>query len=151
MITRMHKQPRRGATIIESAMVLPVALLFLFGIVVGGMGVFRYNELAFLTREAARYASVHGKQYEEETGKTAATADDIYNDVILPKAAILRPENLTCTITWDEDNHPNRIEGTSQNVITNTVTVTLTYQWDPEIPFFNSLTMSSTSSMHMIH
>jgi Flp pilus assembly protein TadG len=54
---------RRGATLVESAIVLPVVLLLLIGLIVSGMGVFRYQELAHIARETARYASVHGGQY----------------------------------------------------------------------------------------
>ena len=51
---------RRGAAAVEFAAVAPVLILLLFGTVVGGLGIFRYHQVATLAREAARYASVRG-------------------------------------------------------------------------------------------
>ena len=82
MTPRTAGQRRRGAAIVETALVLPAAIVFILMILIGGLGVFRYNELALLAREGARYASVHGKQYEKETGNSAATAQDIYDNAI---------------------------------------------------------------------
>jgi Flp pilus assembly protein TadG len=146
---RTGRQQRRGAAAVEAALVLPAAIFFILMILVGGLGVFRYNELAFLAREGARYASVHGKEYEKETGNTAATADDVYNNAIAPKAALLDPALLTYSVTWDTDNYPNHIETDPGHPITNTVTVTLTYQWEVEIPFLRSITLTSTSTVQM--
>jgi Flp pilus assembly protein TadG len=147
----IRRRQRRGAAAVETALVLPAAVFFILMILIGGAGVFRYNELALLTREGARYASVHGKQYERETGNTAATADDVFNNAIKPKAALLNPDRLTYSVTWDTDNWPNRIEGDARTPITNTVTVTLSYQWEVEIPFVRTINLSSTSTMQMWH
>jgi len=54
---------RQGAHDVEFAVVAPATFILLLGIVVGGMGVFRYQEVAHLAREATRYASTHGGQY----------------------------------------------------------------------------------------
>ena len=54
---------RRAATVVEAAIILPVAFVLLLGLVIGGFGVFRYCEVAHLARETARFASVHGYQY----------------------------------------------------------------------------------------
>ncbi len=40
------------------------------------MGIYRYQQVASLAREGARYASVHGSQYAADTGNAAATASD---------------------------------------------------------------------------
>jgi len=71
---RLRNPSRRGASAVEAAIVYPVALFFVLGLVVGAMGVFRYQETAALAREAARYASVHGASYAQATGQSAATA-----------------------------------------------------------------------------
>jgi Flp pilus assembly protein TadG len=71
---RISHTRRRGATIMEAAIVLPVALFLIIGMMVGGMGVFRYQELAHIARETARYASVHGAQYVKNN-PSAPTVD----------------------------------------------------------------------------
>ena len=86
---RLHRQtrlPRRGASLVEFAVVGPVALLLLIGLVVMAMGVYRYQQVAALAREGSRYASVHGGMYAKETGNTAATQQDIHNNAVLAYA-----------------------------------------------------------------
>src|SRR5258708_3477681 len=67
---------RHGATLVEFAIVGPVTFMLLIGLMVAGMGIFRYQEVAHMAREASRYASVHGSQYASDTGNTAAAPDD---------------------------------------------------------------------------
>lgn len=58
---RLLRAPRlrRGQTLVEMALVLPLLLMTLFGITVLGIGVFYQQELANAAREAARYAAIH--------------------------------------------------------------------------------------------
>src|SRR6266849_3601893 len=104
----MHLKPKRrsGVTMVEFAIVGPVVFLLLLGLLIGGMGTFRYQEIASLAREASRWASVHGTQYQKDTGMPAATAQDIYNNVIAPNAVSLDRSNLTYTVTWNTGNSP---------------------------------------------
>src|SRR5438105_1064884 len=94
---------RKGATILEFAVVAPVTFLLILGLIVGGMGVFRYQEVAHLAREATRYASTHGGQYQLDglpatTGVPAVlTAADIQS-YVATKTVALDPNNLTVTI-----------------------------------------------------
>lgn len=50
---------RQGQTLVELALIMPVFLMVLLGIVVLGVGVFYNQQLANAAREGARYASVH--------------------------------------------------------------------------------------------
>jgi len=148
---RLRNPSRRGASAVEAAIVYPVALFFVLGLVVGAMGVFRYQETAALAREAARYASVHGGQYAQEMNVTAPAPADIYNNVILPMAEGLDTSQLNYSITYNTSNWPfHTTLDANNNVIPiqNTVTVTLTYQWLPEA-FLGGITLSSTSVMPM--
>ena len=78
---------RHGTTTVEFAISCPIAFFVIFAIVVGGLGVFRYQQVASAAREGrARWASVHGGDYAKDTGKPAATPADIYNNAILPAA-----------------------------------------------------------------
>ncbi len=50
----------RGQSLVEFALVLPVFLLMVFGIIDLGRVIWAYDNLANAAREGARYASVHG-------------------------------------------------------------------------------------------
>ncbi len=50
---------RRGQTLVETALVLPLFLMVLFGIIVVGLGVFYQQQLTNAAREAARFAAIH--------------------------------------------------------------------------------------------
>jgi hypothetical protein len=49
----------RGQTIVETALVLPLFLTVIFGIIIVGIGVFYQQQLTNVAREAARYAAIH--------------------------------------------------------------------------------------------
>ena len=125
---------RRGTHLLECAVVFPLVFLLLFGLLVGALGVFRYQEVASLAREGARYASVRGHEYELRTGRPAATAADVFNNAISPRAVILTPSQLSSSVTWNPDNQQG-----------STVTVKVSYQWVPEA-YLGGLTLSSTST-----
>ena len=142
-----HPAARRGATLVESAFVLSVLFFLLLAVVVGGYGVLRYQQLAMLAREGARYAAVHGGQYAQDTGNPAATADDIYKNAILPYAVNLDPANLHYSVSWDTDNMPYHLTTDYEKPVANTVTVKVTYTWLPEAYLIGPITLTSTSTM----
>jgi hypothetical protein len=127
-----------------------LALLLLIGMVVAAMGVYRYQQVAALAREGSRYASVHGGMYAKETGNPAATPQDIYNNAIAPNMAGLDPNALSYNVTWNTSNYPYHTTTVNGQLVpvTNTVSVTVTYQWMPEA-FFGGVTLSSTSVVPM--
>jgi Flp pilus assembly protein TadG len=151
MLSRAAFHRRRGTTAIEFVMSCPVVFFFIFATIVGGMGVFRYQQVAALAREGARWASVHGGQYEEETGQPAATATDIYNTAILPVAVGLDPQQLSYQVSWDKNNMPLSVITNVEKPIGNTVTVKVTYQWIPELFPMGPFTLTSTSSAQMLY
>ena len=85
---RLRREIRSGTTLVESAVVYPFVILMLFGLIIGGLGIFRYQEMSALARRAARYASVRGQQWATDTGHTAVSSTDIYNNAILPSAGV---------------------------------------------------------------
>jgi Flp pilus assembly protein TadG len=148
---RLQKVHRDATTVVEAAVVYPVLFLLILGLIVGGLGIFRYQETASLAREAARYAMVHGTQYAKDANVSAPTPTDIYNAVILPKAIALDPNQLSYTITYNTSNTPyhTTVDANGNTVpVYNTVTVTITYNWIPEF-FLGGITLTSTSSMQM--
>lgn len=147
----LKQQGRRGATMVETAITLSVACMVTLGLIVVGLGVSRYQQVASLAREGARYASVHGMQYQTETGSTAATATDIDTYIRSMAAGLDLGKLATTQVTWNTNNWPSHDDLTSNPpgaAITNTVTVKVSYQWVPEL-YIGSLTLSSTSVMPM--
>ena len=59
--TKIRK--RSGAYAIEAAFVFPIVFFLLLMIVIGSLGIFRYQECAYLARMGTRYGSVHGDNY----------------------------------------------------------------------------------------
>jgi Flp pilus assembly protein TadG len=142
---------RHAALTLESLFVLPVLFFLLLAIVVGGYGVFRYQEMALLAREGSRYASVHGGQYQQETGNPAATPQDVYNNAILPYAANLDLTKLSYSVTWNTSNVPTSATSDYEQGTGNTVTVTVSYQWFPELFVVGPFTLTSTSTVAMAY
>jgi Flp pilus assembly protein TadG len=142
---------RRGATTVEFAVACPIILFMIFATIVGSLGVFRYQQVASLAREGARWASVHGGQYEQETKQPAATAEDIFTEAMQPLAIALKPDRLSYAVTWDESNMPLSLHEDYSTPTGNTVTVTVSYQWLPELYVVGPLTLTSTSTAQMIY
>jgi Flp pilus assembly protein TadG len=149
MIPRFRVRRRTGFAATESVVVLPILMLFIIGTVVGGYGVFRYQQIAVLAREGARYASVHGGQYELDTGNAAATPQDVYNNVIAPLATSLDLSQLTYSVSWNRDNTPYTMSGEYEKPTSNTVTVTINYNWVPELYLVGPIKLTSTSTVPM--
>jgi Flp pilus assembly protein TadG len=149
MIHRSASCVRRGFTATETVFVLPALLTLIFVIAVGGYGIFRYQQISMLAREGARYASVHGGQYQQDTGNAAATAQDVYNNVISPMATSLDLTQLNYSVSWQTSNMPYTVKNNYEKPTGNTVTVTVTYKWFPEVYLVGPITLSSTSTMPM--
>jgi len=147
------RDQRRAASMVEFALVGPVTLMLLMSLIVGGIGIFRYQQVARLAREASRYASLHCYDYSYETDNAAALPSDIYTKVIAPNAASLDLSKLTYSVKGYDGqplgiNNNKTYRTTTVNgltvYMTNTVSVTINYQWVPEA-YLGGITMSSTS------
>lgn len=150
MTFRHRTGRRRGAIALENAVVLPVLSSLLLGVIVLGLGVYRYQEMAYLC-EGARWASVHGTQYASDTGNAAATDDDVYTNAIQPRMTCLDPTQFSYAVTWSTSNAPYHTTIDSNNNLVksaNTVTVAVSYNWVPEA-FLGGVTLKSTSVMPM--
>lgn len=204
---RIPSHPRNGTHVVECALVYPFIFFLILSIIVGGLGVYRYQQMAFLSREASRFLATHGANYCKEnqnssqpsspTGGTLSiaggtlpgskingtyTVDSNYviNNVIIPQATSLlnttninnggpmtvtinfnSPNNTSWPTSWDTAatsspaaNVPNQqstVNNTSA-MVTNTVSVTISYQWTPELVIWNlagPINLTSTSVMPM--
>lgn len=163
MIPRRVKRHRRpAATMVETAVVASVTLVTLFALVVGGLGVMRYQQVAALARESARAASVRGGQFRQDAGLppgTSATwSADLYSNGVLRvpsdgqidvRTLGLSPGALTYAAAWpDGDNWPYRVTTDNGQAVGNRVRVTVAYRWLPEA-LFGGITLSSTAEMQI--
>lgn len=145
---RKNINRRDGTSLVETAIILPITLFMLLGFVVGAMGVFRYQEVALLAREGARYASTHGAQYRTDAGLGAGTSDDWIQDIkdngIEPKRVALDKTRMTVTVEWppviNQPTHPDNWPGAK-------VKVKVSYQWIPEMLLVGPYTLTSTSEL----
>jgi hypothetical protein len=151
MLHRRLHPVRRGATVVESAFAYSATFILVAALLIGAMGVFRYQEVAALAREGARWASVHGAAYAEENGKPAATATDVYETAVKPQAVGLDKSKLSCSVTWNTSNRVVTVTNDVQNPKGNTVSVTVSYQWLPELLLVGPFNLTSTSTVQMCY
>jgi Flp pilus assembly protein TadG len=173
MRLRSLRAERGGVLTVECAIVYPVLFFLVLAILVGGMGVFQYQQVSYLARESARYASTHGGAYAQENIAAInagtlpnVTEDYLRNNIIYPQMTWMDQNNMTVTTTfnqpsgsasWDSTTNkwpsalwtdPN--SGTLYSV-TNTVTVTVSYNWYPILFLSGPITLQSTSVMPMCY
>lgn len=145
-----QRSRRLAITVVECAVVYPITFLLTLVMIMGALGVFRLQEAAWLAREGARWASVHGRDYAVENGQSQTTASDVYTNVIQPKGVMFDPSRLTYSVTWaNSSQRPIYLDPTTTPTYQprrNWVRVTVTYQWIPEA-YLGGVTLSSTSEM----
>ena len=135
----------------EFAVTAPIVFFLLLVTMLGGLGVFRYQQVAGLARAGSRWASVHGTEYEVDTGNPAATPQDIYTEAILPAATGMDRSKLSYKVTWNQSNSPLQVVNDVANPKGNTVTVTVTYRWLPSLLGIGPFSLSSSSTAQMAH
>jgi hypothetical protein len=147
-----------------------LTMVLLAGLAVCGTDVFFYQQMSHLAREAARYAATHAGQYQQENAAAISqgtlpnvTRSYLTTNVVQARAVSLDPSKLQVAINfntsagsfdWDDTAHngdrwpysPRTINATTYNE-TNTVSVTVTYQWTPPWFIGGPLTVTSTAVM----
>jgi Flp pilus assembly protein TadG len=151
MLLRTHRSRRRGAALVEAAFVYPITILLIIGVVVLGVGVFRYQQLTWLAREGARWASVRGPQYASDTGGTAATATNV-SDHVKGKATGMDTSSITVTTTWTVNGTTGQTTSGSTTNKTEVVVV-VSYTWVPEAysGIFPGATLTTTAQAAMAY
>jgi len=132
----------QGGVLVEFTLIAVMLVVVMLGIVEMGRMVLVYTTVANAARAGARYAIVHGA---ERTGTgvngpsgpgSTTQVQTIVKDYA--GAGLLNVSNLNINVSY-----PN---GT--NTADSPVTVTVTYPYDPWVPYFSSLlnvTLGSTS------
>ena len=151
---------RHGAITVEAAVVFPVFVVFLLGLIVGGMGVFCYQQVACQACEAARWASVRGGDYQRATDLPSPTQQQIFEQAVAPFMAGMDPAQIAIQVVWVDQGTGTAypwdsaakdvlsINGQGEYV-TNTVCVTINYQWTPNILGIGSISLSSICEIPM--
>jgi hypothetical protein len=153
---------RRAALTVESAVVLPAMLFLLLMLLIGGIGVFRYQQVACLAREGARWGSVRGSGWQMDTGNTPPTQQDILQNAVLPLAVGMDPSAITiqaewingetgAVTAWDSSRKsPLSLSKINQGV-SNRLRITINYVWTPGVLIPGSVNMSSVSEVAMMN
>lgn len=151
---RMHYSAARraGATAVEAAIVLPIALLALFAILDLGLASLRYNTLAEAARRLARAAVMRGDETPTEIGNDwgpgpiIATAADSIDPALTIHALLptMDPGDVSIQMTWPDgtNNSGSRIR------------VQLKYEHQPLVPGFNpwgAIQLESSSQMRIVN
>jgi Flp pilus assembly protein TadG len=148
-----QSERRRGSAAVEAAIVFPVLMFLLLALIVGGIGVFRYQQVALLSQEASRWASVRGADFQKDADAPSPTRDQILQQAALPLAVGMDPSQLSLQVQWidqgngtvqDWDSAPKYVKSQTPKGewVTNTVRVTVTYQWAPGL-LVGPLTLTS--------
>jgi Flp pilus assembly protein TadG len=88
----------RGSTTLESAVMISVLLVMLFGVIGFGNALYTYHFVSNTAREATRWASVRGHSC---TGGCEASSGDVNTYVQSLSTGIgLDPTKVTTTTTW---------------------------------------------------
>jgi Flp pilus assembly protein TadG len=131
----------QGSSLIEFSLVALMFIVLLFGIVEMGRMVLVYTSIANAARAGARYAIVHGAHRTGSgvNGPSGPGSATQVQTVVQNFASVglLDTSKLTITVSYSNGNS-----------VGSTVSVTVTYPYDPLVTYFNSMlstTMASTS------
>src|SRR5687768_12980474 len=114
MRRRPENRKRRGGALVEAALVLPVFLLIVLGMIDLGVAISRNNALAQAARHGARQAIVHGKMapagwnggpWGPATVTVSASDAGPIASAIRPHLSSLDANTATITVTWPDGNN----------------------------------------------
>lgn len=125
----------RGQSMVEFALTASAFFLLIFGVIQMGLVIYTYNTLASATRDAARYAMMHGPNRSDTASQSQVT------NVLLGDAADLSSSNLTVNLTWPADaNMPSQSDAK----------VNASYNYTVQIPFTSTVTLTLTATSQML-
>jgi len=142
---------RTGAAILESALILPVLMFVLFGMLDLSLAAVRYNALADASRRIAREVILHGAVAPTSSGMwgpASFSGTAASNSVIVASIQNTLPTmargDVNVSVTWpDSDNSPR-----------DPVRVEVSYVHRPIVPaisIWGPLTLRSVSTMHIVN
>ena len=140
----------RGQSLVEFALVLPVLLIMIFGIIDFGMGLRSYISLTNATREGARFAAVGNPAGSYPADCDGVSSDDVVGRVCVAMEGLQLADLNSVSVTY-----PN---GTSPG---NSVVVAADYTYNYITPlgdivdffsggsFPDTLTLSTSADMRL--
>ena len=123
-----------GAEFVEFALVAPVFLMLLFGIIEFSRVMLMYHHVGNAARDGSRYAIVHGST----SLVSNATAADVENYV--RSKSPVDPNNVLVTTEWQNPNPVDHKPGTW-------VKVQVRYNFNFILPIWSGIQLTSTSRM----
>lgn len=142
---------RRGAVVVEGAIVLNVILILLLGMFDLAIGVLRFNLVSEAARRGTRVAVVRGELSEPELTSwgpstfngTAADSSEIAT-IIRSSLVAFEPENVAITAEWPDGGNARH----------DRVRILVSYQHQPLIPFLygaDPIVLRGASTMRIQH
>lgn len=158
MIRRRKRPIRRGAALVEAAIILPVFLLLSLGTIDLGLAVFQNHAVAEASRQGARIASVHGSlapsgwnggPWGTTAYSGAGNSSDTIPSTISAAGALagLNPANVTISVSWPDGGNTAGPNG-------DRVQVTVSTTWTPLVTYIfggKSIPLGATSIMRIAH
>jgi Flp pilus assembly protein TadG len=96
-MTRRTLRSRRGATLVEFAMVFPFLLLLMFGVMDFGFYFFVQHSLQFATREGVRLALV-GRTINDVSGNPLSRTESIVRTIQSKASVAMRGSDVSVSI-----------------------------------------------------
>jgi hypothetical protein len=94
-----------GQALIEFALIIPVMLLLILGLLDVGRAVAQENTLAFAAREATRYAIVHGSNSSVPVSCSPATSCQHASITQVVEQNAIGVPNVSATLTYPDGNN----------------------------------------------
>jgi Flp pilus assembly protein TadG len=141
---------QRGTTLLESAVMISVLLLMMFGVVGFGTALYTYHFVSNTAREATRWASVRGSTCTGGLSGGCPAADTDVTAYVqnLSTGIGLDPTKVTTTTTWVAPPNNLAICASQPNSPGCVVKVQVQYSFQFLFPLLPSgFTMQSTSQM----
>jgi Flp pilus assembly protein TadG len=140
-MTRSLRTDRRGTTALELALVFPVFLLILFGILTTFDLIMSRRAMDYGLEKALRYAAVHS------TAGAAAVKSTLCNSASVVMGAV---GSGTCTT--------NVTLTPATPTVNSTLQISYSYTWTPtadysptSTPTFSAITMTATGSVYVVN
>ena len=122
----MKKQPFRAQTLVEFALVFPIAIFLILGFFDLGRAVFNFASLSNSVREATRYAIVH----KEAVNGAAQTAGYLeLKQKVFDYSFGIPPSDITVDVTVTMQSDP-----TGNALLRDKISITATYIFVPVTP-----------------
>jgi len=150
-VLQKSHHPRRGVAAVEGAVVFLTFVIILFGMLDLSLLVLEFNTVSEAARRLGRQAAVHGKMASPRMtiwgpGSVTGTAADgtEFAQALRPELATFNLSNVNYVIDWpDGSNQPD-----------DRVQVTVTYQYQPLIPFVlgnDAVPIQAVTTMQVAH